>query len=180
MFQFIRLEERHLELVLRWRTSESVTRYMFTDVEYNIDRQKQWFDRIKGSDTEKYWIIKMRGDLIGLISLNGLDYPNKRTSWGFYIGEEKYRMYGGLIPPYLYNFVFNQLNFNKITAEVMEGNDNVTKMHRMHGYREVGICKEHVYKYGRYHDTYVLELLKERWESVSDKYKKYIAPFQIK
>lgn len=179
MFEFIRLEECHLELVLRWRTSESVTRYMFTDIEYDLAGQKEWFNRIANSPTEKYWLIEQKGTPIGIISLNGLDYANRRTSWGFYIGEERYRMYGGLVPPYLYNFVFDHLKFHKIIAEVMEGNDNVIKMHRMHGYRDVGTYKEHVYKYGRYHDTHLLELLKEQWKTISGKYEKYVASFNV-
>jgi len=178
MFEFVRLEEQYLELVLRWRTSESVTRYMFTDIEYDLSRQRQWFDRLSNS-TDKYWLIKLKGMPIGLISLNGLDYANKRTSWGYYIGEDQYRMYGGLIPPYLYNFVFDHMKLNKIIAEVMEGNDSVIKMHRMHGYRDVGTYKEHIFKYGRYHDTHIMELLKEQWEKQQGKYRKYVALFEI-
>ena len=97
MFKFIKLREEHLEMVLNWRTKESVTRYMNTDIEYNLYCQKKWFDNISNSKTEKYWVIAFKGKSIGLISLNDIDYYNKRTRWGFYIGEEEYRMYGAIV-----------------------------------------------------------------------------------
>lgn len=178
MLTFIQLREEHLEQVLKWRTQPDVTKYMFTDLQYDLDNQYKWFQKIKQSDKEKYWIISYEETLVGLISLNDVDDQNKKTSWGYYIGEQNYRMLGGIIPPYLYNYVFYKLNMHKITAEVMEGNVNVMKLHFMHGYREVGHYKDHIYKYNTYHDVYVYELLKDQWDELAPKYKKYVMEFE--
>ncbi|WP_341279852.1 UDP-4-amino-4,6-dideoxy-N-acetyl-beta-L-altrosamine N-acetyltransferase [Paenibacillus sp. FSL H8-0537] len=177
MIEFIKLREEHLEQVLSWRIKESVTKYMFSDITYNLDNQKKWFDHISRSETDKYWIISIKGVLVGVISLNGIDYAHKRTSWGLYIGEEDYTLYGGILPPYLYYHVFHELGLHKIIAEVMEGNDNIMKIHKLHGYREVGILKEHIFKYGRFHDVHVMELMKEAWAAKS-KPKKYADSFE--
>lgn len=177
MFHFTPLEEDHLELVLLWRTREDVTRYMFTDVEYNLDQQKRWFSKVYSSPSDKYWVISINNRPIGLICLNQLDYVNRRTSWGFYIGEEEYRMYGALIPPHLYNYVFDELQLNKITVEVMEGNENMLKIHKLHGYRDVGIYEKHIYKYNRFHDIYIMELTKDHWALSGARYKKYRSKF---
>ncbi|QMV41658.1 UDP-4-amino-4,6-dideoxy-N-acetyl-beta-L-altrosamine N-acetyltransferase [Cohnella cholangitidis] len=178
MFEFVKLQECHLEQVLGWRTDPDVTRYMYNDIEHNLDNQRKWHARISQSSSDKYWVISIKGVLVGVISLNGIDETNKRTSWGYYIGEERYRIYGGIIPPYLYNYVFSERNLRKITAEVMEGNDNVMKIHKLHGYRDVGVYKEHVYKYDKFHDVYLLELAKDQWELKSAKFKKYIGRFE--
>lgn len=177
MFKFIRLKKEHLEQVLKWRTSEQVTRYMYTDIEYNLLSQFKWFERVSKSLSEKYWIISYNDIHIGLIYLSDLDLKNKKTKWGYYIGQEEYRIYGGIIPLYLYNYLFNDLKLNKIIAEVMEGNNNVMKLHRMHGYREVGVYKKHVYKYNKYHDVYVFEMTLEQWAINMEKYKNYRAKF---
>ncbi|NGQ95649.1 UDP-4-amino-4,6-dideoxy-N-acetyl-beta-L-altrosamine N-acetyltransferase [Brevibacillus sp. SYP-B805] len=177
MITFTRMKEEHLEQVLKWRTQEDVTRFMYTDVEYDLDQQRKWFERISNSPTEKYWIISIQGKNVGVISLNQIDYRHKRSSTGFYIGEEKYRVYGGIIPPFLYNYAFRDLGLKKITAEVMEGNENVVKLHKIHGYREVGTYRNHIYKYGKYHDVYLLELLQEDWVKESNKYRKYQTTF---
>jgi UDP-4-amino-4,6-dideoxy-N-acetyl-beta-L-altrosamine N-acetyltransferase len=41
MFEFEKLKEEHLELILNWRTEEFITKYMFTDVDYNMDKRKR-------------------------------------------------------------------------------------------------------------------------------------------
>jgi UDP-4-amino-4,6-dideoxy-N-acetyl-beta-L-altrosamine N-acetyltransferase len=178
MIKFIKLSEEHLEQVLKWRTQENVTKYMLTDIEYNLDNQRRWFDKISKLTTEKYWMIEIEDRLVGVISLNNIDYTNRKTSCGFYIGEDNYRRLGGLVPPYLYNYVFKDLQLNKITAEVMEGNENVVKIHKFHGYREVGTYMDHIFKYGQYHDLYLMELLKLDWEKDSKRFKKYLGNFE--
>jgi len=177
MIRFIKLKEEHLEQVLEWRTQEDVTRFMNTDIEKDMDKQREWFRRISNSETDVYWIIEIREKPVGVISLNNIDDVNKRTSWGFYIGEEKYRLYGGIIPPYFYNYIFSTYDFHKITAEVMEGNSNVIKLNLLHGYRMVGVYKDHILKKGLFVDLNLLELLKEDWLKLK-KFQKYVCEFE--
>lgn len=177
MIRFIKLREEHLEQVLEWRTQEDVTKFMNTDIKKDMDKQREWFRRISNSETDAYWVIEIKGTPVGIISLNNIDYMNKRTSWGFYIGEEKYRLYGGIIPTYFYNYVFATYDFHKITAEVMEGNSNVIKLNLLHGYRIVGVYKDHIFKNGSYFDLNLLELLKEDWLKLS-KFQKYVCEFE--
>lgn len=177
MIRFIKLREQHLEQVLEWRTMEDVTQFMNTDIDKDMEKQREWFRKISNSTTDFYWVIEIKEKPVGVISLNNIDYVNKRTSWGFYIGEEKYRLYGGIIPPYFYNYIFSKFDFHKITAEVMEGNDNVLKLNLFHGYRLVGMYKDHILKNGSYRDLNLLELLKEDWLQLN-KYQKYIGEFE--
>jgi len=177
MIRFIKLREQHLEQVLEWRTKEDVTQFMNTDIDKDMEKQRDWFRKISNSTTDFYWVIEIKEKPVGVISLNNIDYVNKRTSWGFYIGEEKYRLYGGIIPPYFYNYIFSKFDFHKITAEVMEGNDNVLKLNLFHGYRLVGVYKDHILKNGSYRDLNLLELLKEDWLQLN-KYQKYIGEFE--
>jgi len=177
MIRFKKLREEHLEQVLDWRTQEDVTRFMNTDIEKNLEKQQDWFTKVSVSSTDKYWVIEMKNQPVGLIYLSDIDPVNRRTSWGFYIGEEDYRLYGGIVPLYLYNFVFLKLGFHKITAEVMSGNENVIMLNKMHGCREVGTFKEHIFKKGVFHDLVVMELLKDEWLTFT-KYQKYISEFE--
>ncbi|MGG2084595.1 UDP-4-amino-4,6-dideoxy-N-acetyl-beta-L-altrosamine N-acetyltransferase [Lysinibacillus pakistanensis] len=177
MIRFIKLREKHLEQVLEWRTQEDVTKFMNTDIEKDMDKQREWYKKISNSKTDLYWIIEIKGKHVGVISLNNIDYVNKRTSWGFYIGEKKYRLYGGIIPPYFYNYVFSKFDLHKITAEVMEGNNNVIKLNLMHGYRMVGVYKDHIFKNDVYSDLNILELMREDWIKLN-KYQRYVCEFE--
>ena len=39
------------ELILKWRTSEKVTKFMNTDVVYDMDAQKQWISGCYDKET---------------------------------------------------------------------------------------------------------------------------------
>ncbi|WP_322923983.1 UDP-4-amino-4,6-dideoxy-N-acetyl-beta-L-altrosamine N-acetyltransferase [Paenibacillus campi] len=161
--KFIKLKEEHLEQVLNWRTQEWVTRYMFTDIQPDMEQQKKWFSRVNDDALQQYWVISVKDRNVGVISINDISYVNRRCSWAFYIGEKDVSMISMLLAPYVYHYVFEVLKLNKITGEVMEGNHAVRKMHLNYGCREVGHHKQHIYKYGNFHDVYMYELLQHEW-----------------
>ena len=178
MLKFLKIQEEHLELILNWRTHPDVTRYMYTDLEYNLENQKKWHQKLLTDDSSKYWIISYQDRPIGVIYLTDIDANNKHCTWGYYIGEASCRSLGGIIPPYLFNYIFHEMKFSKIIAEVMDGNQNVVKLHELFGYRLVGRYENHICKYGKDHDVFVYELLDSIW-SASKKYKRFVAEFEV-
>ena len=179
MITFRKLEERDLAQVLEWRTSEHVTQYMYTDIEKSLDNQHGWFKKIINDDTHYYWIIEVKGVPIGLISLNQIDWQNKKTSFAYYIGDLNYSIIAGRIHPYLYNFVFFELGLNKIYAEVMEGNDGMMKMHLHYGFTQVATFKDHIYKYNQFHNVEYFELMATHWKENCTKFHKFKADFVL-
>jgi len=151
MLKFHKVKKKNLEQILKWRTLPKVTRFMVTDIENNIENQKNWFNKISGDKYQKYWIISYQSKDIGVIYLTKINYESKHCTWGYYIGEPNQSGIGGIIPPYLYNYVFLEMKFNKIIAEVMEGNEKLMKLHEIHSYRFVGKYKNHIYKNGNYY-----------------------------
>jgi len=163
MIRFAKLEEKHLELVMSWRANPEVAKHMFTDIEQDIEKQRTWFHKISLDDSYRYWVILYNEIPIGLVNLAEIDWKNRRCTAGYYIGDMSYRSLGGVIPPYLYNYVFKVLKFKKIYGEVIAENANILKIHELHGYRQVGVCKEHVLKDGHFHDVIFIELLADSW-----------------
>ncbi len=177
LIKFARLEEKHLEMVMGWRVKPDITRYMFTDVEYDLDKQRRWFHKISGDDTYRYWIIYFRDIPIGLVNLAAIDRVNRRCTAGYYIGELEYRSLGALIPPFLYNYVFHVMEFRKIYGEVIAGNENILKLHALHGFRQVGVYRDHVFRDRRFHDVVLIELLAESWLA-QKRYQRDLAHFE--
>ena len=42
MISFRKISENDLLMILGWRTNPEVTRYMSTDIEYNLEKQINW------------------------------------------------------------------------------------------------------------------------------------------
>jgi len=177
MLKFLKLKEEYLQTVLEWRVKPEVARYMLTNVEYDLSAQRMWFERISRDPSCNYWVIEYGGIPIGLFNLAAIDKISRKCSAGYYIGAREYRQLGAMVPPYFYNYVFNDMRFHKIYGEVVEGNDNVLKMHRLHGYRQVGVYKDHLFKDERFQDVFLIELLAETWLS-QKKYRKYVVEWE--
>ncbi|PLS17889.1 UDP-4-amino-4,6-dideoxy-N-acetyl-beta-L-altrosamine N-acetyltransferase [Bacillus sp. M6-12] len=172
--QFVSVKEEHLEMILKWRTSEFITRYMYTDIDFDLDKQKAWFRSIEKDHNSHYWVLTYKGEYIGLVSITDINHRDKRAFWNFYIGNPTYSMLGGFIGPYVYNFAFKHLSLHKLSGEVMEENEGVRKLHLKQGAREAGYLKEHIFKYGRYHNVYIYEMTEDMWEVCGEKFAKYV------
>lgn len=177
MLTFKKITEDDLELILEWRTSEHVTKYMYTDIDKNIDNQRKWFNMISKDSTQCYWMIHYKEIPIGIISMSNIDLRNKKANLGFYIGDLNYSIIAGRIHPYLYNFAFFELGLNKLCAEVMNGNDGIMKMHLYYGFSHAATFKEHIYKYNKYHNVEYFELLSSTWKEKCIKFHKHKAKF---
>lgn len=169
-------------MVLTWRIRPEVTRFMNTDLANDPEQQRRWYETsVRGNPNAHYWIIEYQARPIGVINLAKLDTKNKRTGWGIYIGELDAQYLGGLIPPYLFNFVFSKYDWaiGTITTEVMVENSNVAKTQLFHGFKLTALLKDHVFKYGKYHDVAVYELTRENWDALKKKFGHYVAEFDI-
>ena len=157
--------EEDIEVIRTWRNSPQVAQYMYTDNEISSDQQKQWFLNIQFDTTSKYWIIEYDGKKIGLASLTGISNILGSCYWAFYLGSDIPRG-GGVGSKIEYNvleYVFNDLNLNKLRCEVMIFNDKVIAMHEKFGFRREAYYRQHVKKAGRWVDVVGLAIVKDEW-----------------
>lgn len=165
------------KLILEWRTSERVTNFMNTDLEYNLSDQIDWINNLKKSETSYYWVIQINNTSIGLIYITNLNISQKSASWGYYIGDENFLGLGSLVPPYLYNFLFNELHLNVLQAEVFYDNLTVIKMHLKFGYEFDPSNDRVIKKNNRVILLIAMNLYKSNWNSL--KYKKFTSNFKL-
>ena len=69
MLEFLKVKEDHLEMILKWRVTPEVTRYMFTDMEYDLKKQKEWFERVSKDNDYKQWLISNKNTFLLIVIL---------------------------------------------------------------------------------------------------------------
>ncbi len=175
--KFKKLNVEDAKLVLDWRTSKRVTSFMNSDIDYNLSNQIHWINETQQSNENYYWIIEINDVKIGLISLTNLNFNQKTASWGYYIGDENYLGFGSLVPPYFYNFVFNDLNIEVLHAEVFYDNTMVIKMHLKFGYDFNPQKDKVIFKNNKPILLVAMNLNKSRWNFI--KYKKFQSNFKL-
>lgn len=153
-------------MILDWRTRPDVTRYMYTDIENpDVERQRAWIIAMSERQDYRQFVIEAEGRPIGYLSFSDIDQINRRCSSGLYVGEPSdRRRFAGFLAPYIFDYCFYSLDMNKHVNTYMEGNERLIRNQLLVGYREVGVLRQHVWKYGRWHDVIMLELLRETYE----------------
>jgi len=162
------LTEEHLEMIRNWRQLEEVTKYMYTDPKISKEQQIEWFKLVSKDPTKKFFIISFQGKPLGLCSVTDINYAFKKCSWAFYIGDTSIRGQGigSKVEYNVLNYVFYELNLNKLNCEVFVSNDPVIKMHEKFGFRREAYFRNHVFKYNKFHDVVGLAMLKDEWKKL--------------
>lgn len=154
-------------MILGWRTRPDITRFMVTDIEDpDVERQKAWLAAEAGRADVRHFVVEAEGRPIGFSSFVEIDRRHRRCAVGSYVADPAdRRRFAGLLPTFHADYAFRVLGMNKIVNSFLEGNERVIRYQRLLGYRDVGVFRRHVWKYGRWHDVYVLELLREIYEA---------------
>lgn len=168
--RLVKLVDDDLEMVRQWRNSKEVSQYMYTENIISASDQQNWFNKISQSTNSIYWIIEYSGKKIGLASVTGIDSALQSCYWAFYLGDSSIRGAGiGAKVEYLVlEYVFNELNLNKLRCEVFVNNDKVIKMHEKFGFRREAYYREHCIKDNLKLDVVGLAILKSEWLQIKE------------
>lgn len=166
-FKLEELREDDLELVRKWRNSEHVKKWMFTEDHITRKHQKEWF----ASRTNRSDLIFYCGkEKIGLVYFYNQDLLHRRCEFGFYIGEKNYQLSGmGSVMEFMaLDMVFNKWEFNKVLNTLLPENKRVINMHKKFGFKQEGFLRKHNIKKRKYVDVVVQGILREEWLAVRD------------
>lgn len=150
-----------------WRNSQEVAQYFLIPY-ISIDSHKNWLKKMHNNNpTSIAFFIKVDGVKIGVFYLHSIDYINKTAEPGIFIAPEYADAYIGVsnVAVYLgFEYIFNQLNMEKINAEVLDINKKVLKWDKKFGYKEEGIKRGNIVKNNIRHNVHMLGMFKYEWE----------------
>lgn len=166
MFHFRRPSLDDAEMLLAWRKSPDVTRHMFSDVDHGVEEQRAWLKRCETREDMRHFVIEHADRPVGYLSFADIDRKNSRCSTGHYFARpEDRRLLGGYMHCFIMDYCFYRLGMNKVVNSFMAGNIKVLKLQAVLHYRLVGVYREHVFKYGIWHDVHVFEMFRRDWET---------------
>ncbi|MCD7836972.1 MAG: GNAT family N-acetyltransferase [Lachnospiraceae bacterium] len=165
-----RIREDDLENIMRWRMDEDITRYMNTNPRLTPEGQKEWLKSINDNTDVEYWLIQIEGQPAGVINLTGLNSPDGRLGWAYYVGEKKLRsMKAALsLEMSMYDYAFGILGRNAVYSDVFTLNQGVIALHVLCGCETVEEKKNHVLKDGVYYDVTFMRMTSENWRGIRD------------
>ncbi|MEM5875588.1 MAG: UDP-4-amino-4,6-dideoxy-N-acetyl-beta-L-altrosamine N-acetyltransferase [Candidatus Aenigmatarchaeota archaeon] len=81
---FINLTSSENYDVLRMRNNENIRRYCLSDHIISSKEHDTFIMKLREDNKNFYWVVKQRESLIGVISLNRVDFHNKNAFLGIY------------------------------------------------------------------------------------------------
>jgi UDP-4-amino-4,6-dideoxy-N-acetyl-beta-L-altrosamine N-acetyltransferase len=166
------------------RNQHSVRKSMYTEHEITLDEHLSWVKRLGSDKRQLVFVVFVDNVVSGVVSVNAIDRSHKKSDWAFYLDENVRGGLGAALEYTLINFVFENLNIEKLNCEVISTNEAVVKLHKKFGFVEEGFRRENIEKDGKRIGVYFLGLTKTDWcrykKEVYEKYRKIISKFGIK
>lgn len=137
---------------------------------------KKWLeDKMMNNINNVYCAVCITesGKMIGFISLNDIDYRNRKAHWGgMLIGdvEERKKGYATSAAYLMLKFGFEELNLNKITGYWLEDNVSSLLIGKRLGFQEEGKLNEEVFKNNKYNNLIIMSLFKENFQYVKENF----------
>ncbi|MEG0134740.1 MAG: GNAT family protein [Cetobacterium sp.] len=101
-------------------------------------------------------------EYIGGCGINNLDRKNSKAIIGIWLGKKYHgKGYGSDALRVLCNFMFQEMNINKIKLNYYEFNEAGKRCYEAIGFKEEGRNRKELYRHGRYYDTINMGLFRE-------------------
>jgi RimJ/RimL family protein N-acetyltransferase len=152
------------EYIYNLRSSES-GKYMKCPKDYSIQTQEAWIR--SRTDAECNYIIHRNdtSDIIGMIGIYNADWDNGVIEVGRLVLDFEYvnqhTPYGLEALKITYDYVFNTMNFRKMTGVILGRNKRMFSLQTHLGMVQEGYLKDHTILHGKPEDLYIVSLMKE-------------------
>lgn len=163
MYELRRLTEQYLDLILDWRNKPAIRQNMFSTQIITKDEHYAWFEKIRQDKSKEYFICTSNDQPVGVIYFVDINFKHKNTVWGFYSGDLSKRGIGINMGFLGLNYIFEKLEFEKLSGEVLSFNKLALEFHRTLGFQTEGIFKNHYFTGSEYVDVYRLAIYKNDW-----------------
>lgn len=119
---------------------------------------------IPKADRLEFAIENEKGELIGGCTIKEIDYKNSHASLGIFFGKDyRGQGYGQLSLKEVCKYIFEELNLNKVKLRCFEFNGAAVNCYKKVGFLEEGIAREELFRYGKYHDSIIMGMLRREF-----------------
>ncbi len=167
-FENIKIREFHLadvKSVVKYANNYNISKYMRDSFPfpYTETNALNWIEFTKANNSTLSYAIANEVEVIGGISATPQsDVHRFSAEVGFWIGEPFWNQ--KIISKSLRvfcNYLFSKYNFNRLTANVFEGNDASKRVLEKAGFFLEGTLRKNVFKENKFVDHYIYGLLKK-------------------
>ena len=155
------------EIFTEWLNDFETTDYLGRSHRtVTLQGEKEYLEKNADNKVSFAIVEKNTDKLIGTVGLHDLDYINRTSTLGIFIGDKDYRSkgYGTEAIRLILDFGFNYLNLNNIKLDLMEFNERALKCYKKCGFKEYGRRRKCEFVNGKYYDRISMDILAEEFK----------------
>jgi RimJ/RimL family protein N-acetyltransferase len=140
----------------------------------SYERDVKWVQDIMLGDspTTIYFAVTEKGkdEIVGYASISEINYRNGSCFWsGIKLDNRKAgRGWGTQVGLKIVKFAFEELRMERCKGEVLEEHDGAMRMMAKVGFEVEGLVRNVVFKNGKYHNQYLLSMIRSDYERVRE------------
>jgi len=173
-----RAERDDLDTVVRWMEDEDFQRFLYGDPARSPRQVREQIVNMLGRsvghtmpgaiylmiDSKKYGPV-------GFLSLQNISWRNRSCSVDLYIGKKELRsgISAGLATYRAFEYCFDELNLNRVSAFIYAFNSPSWRMFEKAGAVRELVFREHVARDGELHDVYGYGLLRGEFHALKER-----------
>lgn len=159
----------HIKSYTAWLNNHKVRKFNRGVIPITPEQYKKWIEgeesgRVKDSFHLEIWHKKDKKP-IGMIGFNHINWMNRNGNIGVFIGEPEY--WGRDLCPEVVRlflkYCFEELNLNKVNAEIFNINKRSYRCAEKSGMKLEGTLKSDAYIDGKYYNSRYYSILKREW-----------------
>jgi len=161
--------ESDAERFISWFADPDVTRYLGVTFPLSLEREKEILKSFSESKDLVWWVIEAEGKAIGGIGIHQIDWINRHAITGIVIGDKGTwrKGYATEAMSLRTRYAFRELNLHKLSSFTFFDNEGSKRALMKSGYRQIGVQREHFWRDGQWHDTWLAEIMRSDWKDTS-------------
>jgi RimJ/RimL family protein N-acetyltransferase len=144
----------------------------------SLAREQKWIEDLIYSDyKDKFYVAICEKDgkeekIIGYASVSNIDHFNKSCFWSGIKIHPDYqgKGYATQAALLILKYVFEELNMERCTGQCLEDHIAAKKLTEKVGFIVEALQRHSVYKNGKYHNQFVLSILRDEYLIIKEKF----------
>ncbi len=165
------IKKEDLTLACKYLNDSEIKKLMYSGIPFPMtyEEELRWFEEnskenngrynfsIEDLETNKY---------IGGCGINNINWVSRVATIGIFIGDKDFlsKGYGYDAMNVLIDFIFSEMNMNKISLNAFSFNERAINCYKKCGFIVEGVLRNEIYREGKYYDNIYMGLMKEEWK----------------
>lgn len=138
LVDFISLSYDEKVMILKWRNHFEIKKWMYTTEDITLNNHLTFIENLKFKKSNKqYFVVKKSEEYIGVINFININTELKECEFGLYANPfNNISGIGRLLEEICIEYVFKNMQFQKLKLEVFSENMQVRNLHKKYKFHE--------------------------------------------